>query len=102
MKRHYLEVTPHEWLTHYPRFLKALARRLEKLKDEPLVDRKKMLQYKSLWNKYKGYSDEKKLSVEGQNFRWLLEEFRVSLYAQNLRTSIPVSEKRLKESLEKV
>jgi len=100
--RHYLQTTPHDWLIHYPRFLKALERRLEKLNQEPLVDRKKMLQYKALWQKFKGFSVEKKVSEEGQKFRWLLEEFRVSLFAQNLKTSIPVSEKRLKEQLEKI
>ena len=95
--RHYLQNTPYEWLKHYPRFLRALEKRLEKLSQDPLSDRKRMLQYKSLWQKYKTLSAEKQQSQNGRMFRWMLEEFRVSLFAQQLKTSTPVSEKRLKE-----
>ena len=98
--RHYLQNTSYEWLQHYPRFLKSIERRLEKIQQDPLSDRKRMLQYKTLWQKFKALNEEKRHSPEGQLFRWMLEEFRVSLFAQNLRTSMPVSEKRLKEQLD--
>lgn len=100
--RHYLNDLTSHWLNQYPRFLKAVARRLEKLREDPLADRKKMVQVKSYWQQYKQLDKSRQQSDPARELRWMIEEFRVSLYAQTLKTSMPVSEKRLKEQLKKI
>ena len=96
--------TPFERLQHYPRYLKAVAVRLDKLKANPVRDAQLMAEYAPLWNHYErraiqlaklGMSD-----PQVEQFRWLLEELRVGLYAQELRTPTPVSVKRLQKQWE--
>ncbi|MDH5484753.1 MAG: ATP-dependent RNA helicase HrpA [Gammaproteobacteria bacterium] len=97
----FISETPDSWLIHYPRFLKAINYRLQKIQSAPLDDRKKRLEFSDLWSQYRQRADD--LKVKGRNssqlnyYRWLLEEFRVSLYAQHLKTSLPISTRRLKE-----
>jgi ATP-dependent helicase HrpA len=86
-----------EQLRHYPRYLKGILLRLEKLKQNPAKDRQLRLEMQPLWLDYKKYSKGKISSVEFQGFRWQLEELRISLFAQQLGTSHPVSVPRLKK-----
>jgi ATP-dependent helicase HrpA len=86
-------------LAHYPRYLKAIALRLDKLKAEPARDAQRLAELAALQTPYlrelaarKGRAD-----ARLQEFRWLLEELRVSLFAQELRTPMPVSVKRLQK-----
>ncbi|MDR2689325.1 MAG: ATP-dependent RNA helicase HrpA [Azoarcus sp.] len=88
-------------LAHFPRYLKAAALRLDKLREDPARDAKAMAEWKSLaqaWERETatrrraGFADS-----ELEAFRWLLEELRVGLYAQALKTPIPVSVKRLQK-----
>ena len=95
-KRFIVEVPPAQ-LAHYPRYLKAIALRLDKLKSDPARDQQRMADVAALqapWQREmaarKGVADPRL-----EEFRWLLEELRVSLFAQELRTPIPVSGKRL-------
>lgn len=92
--------TPAVWLVHLPRFLKALEIRLKKLTDAGLSrDMRAMQIIAPLWQRYIDRRDE--LDRRGvvdpniEQYRWMLEEFRVSLFAQELKTSMPVSVQRL-------
>ncbi|GIL06754.1 MAG: ATP-dependent helicase [Betaproteobacteria bacterium] len=89
--------TPAAQLAHYPRYLKAIALRLDKLKSDPARDAQRMNEVAQLQTPFlrelaarKGVADPRL-----EEFRWLLEELRVSLFAQELRTPVPVSVKRL-------
>ena len=82
-------------LRQYPRYLKAILKRLEKLAGDAHKDRALRLQIQSLWDDYKELLKKYGSSAELTEFRWMLEEFRVSLFAQDLGTAYPVSEKRL-------
>jgi ATP-dependent helicase HrpA len=96
--------TPFERLQHYPRYLKAVGVRLDKLKANPTRDAQLMTEYAPLWTNYERRAIQlaKMGAVDPQveQFRWLLEELRVGLYAQELRTPVPVSVKRLQKQWE--
>jgi ATP-dependent helicase HrpA len=94
LPRHFLATTPLEWLPHLPRYLKAVAGRLEKMGRDPGRDESLARQLAALYNKV----DERagcRPDPQLVRFRWLLEELRVSLFAQELKTLQPVSVKRL-------
>ncbi|MFT3962825.1 MAG: ATP-dependent RNA helicase HrpA [Propionivibrio sp.] len=96
--------TPFERLQHFPRYLKAVAMRLDKLKANPSRDAQLMAEYAPLWTNYERRAV--LLARQGvenpqvEQFRWLLEELRVQLFAQELRTPAPVSVKRLQKMWE--
>ena len=93
--------TPWEQLQQLPRYLKALAVRLDKYPGNPERDTKHAAAIAELWKLYQERAD--KLRKTGasdpklEEFRWQIEELRVSLFAQELRTPFPVSVKRLKK-----
>ncbi|WP_231746783.1 ATP-dependent RNA helicase HrpA [Maioricimonas rarisocia] len=94
-------------LRHYPRYLDAILHRLKKLTQGGLAkDRKLTKRLGPYWRRYleaasrEGGSLRRQLAVE--QYHWLLEEYRVSLFAQQLRTAVPVSEKRLDEAWKQV
>ncbi|MDZ7653178.1 MAG: ATP-dependent RNA helicase HrpA [Burkholderiaceae bacterium] len=100
----FIVATPAAQLGHYPRYLKAIAARLDKLKADPVRDAQRqaeLAQLVSPWQREfaarKGVADPRLAE-----FRWLLEELRVSLFAQELRTPMPVSVKRLQKVWESV
>jgi ATP-dependent helicase HrpA len=88
-------------LTHFPRYLKAINVRLEKLRADPARDARltaEWAQAAAPWqraqkDRHGGKNGDPKMN----EFRWLLEELRVSLFAQELRTPMPVSAKRLQK-----
>jgi ATP-dependent helicase HrpA len=95
--KRFLLDTPYVQLQHVPRYLKAMQLRLDKLRADPARDVAKRAELKPLDQRYwrlvadrKGVMDER-----SREYRWLLEELRVSLFAQELRTPQPVSVKRL-------
>ncbi len=95
--RDFIVAVPPAQLAHYPRYLKAIASRLDKLKSDPARDAQRMNEVAALQTPFlrelaarKGVADPRL-----DEFRWLLEELRVSLFAQELRTPMPVSVKRL-------
>jgi ATP-dependent helicase HrpA len=94
--------TPPSQLAHYPRYLKAIALRLDKLKADPARDAQRMSEIARLQAPYLREVAARKGAVDArlQEFRWLLEELRVSLFAQELRTPMPVSVKRLEKAWE--
>lgn len=93
--------TPWEQLQHIPRYLKALRLRIEKQPANPDRDGKNAASIDILWQKWLAEVEKRKktdnASEELLNFRWLIEELRVSLFAQELKTPFPVSIKRLEK-----
>ena len=88
---------------HEARYLKALNRRLDKVAGNARKDAEAMskiapfaVALKQLLASQKGYEPR----PESERLQWMLEEYRVSLFAQDLRTALPVSDKRLADQLE--
>ena len=99
----FLSVTPWQWLQHYPRYLSAISYRLDKLRSgaEPR-DRTGTETVHDLWNQWIGRFAEPERNPQARSadeLRWMLEELRVSLFAQPLGTSVKVSPTRLQKSL---
>jgi ATP-dependent helicase HrpA len=94
--------TPWQHLTQVPRYLKALERRLAKLRDNPERDAKHAAQLGDWWRRYgerKGIAATSgRADPRLEAFRWLLEELAVSLFAQELKTPFPVSYKRVERA----
>jgi ATP-dependent helicase HrpA len=102
----FAEETPLIYLKSMPRYLDAIQKRLEKLSYSPEKDASKLAQLKPLWDEWmeltEKNSDSDNISEELDEFHWMLEEFRVSLFAQELKTTIPVSEARLLKQLKNI
>ncbi len=98
----FLKNTPWEQLQQLPRYLQALRIRLEKYPLQVGKDREATQLLTRLWKQYaerRAYCERHELLDERlDDYRWLLEEFRVSLFAQALGTRVPVSEKRLERA----
>jgi ATP-dependent helicase HrpA len=100
LPKNFLIATPWPQLQHCARYLKAITLRLDKYRADPARDALRLAELKPLEQKYwrlvadrKGQTDARMLE-----FRWLLEELRVSFFAQELRTPQPVSVKRLEKA----
>lgn len=92
----FLIATDREWLTELPRYLKAIQRRLIKLEQAPDRDRLNRIELEPLLERLLNIDANKIERDEKLNqYRWQLEELRVSLFAQELGTKKPVSAKRL-------
>ena len=103
----FLTDTNWQWLREYPRYLKAILQRFDKLKSG---GEQHDIESTSLLAEWQSHYDERLalheslgiVDVELETLRWMLEEYRVSLFAQKLGTSIKVSETRLQKQLEKI
>ncbi len=97
VSKRFLTSTPYGQLQHFPRYLKAITARLEKWRTDPARDAARTLELKPQEQRYWRLVAERKGATDArmQEFRWLLEELRVSFFAQELRTPQPVSIKRL-------
>jgi ATP-dependent helicase HrpA len=97
VNKRFLALTPWTQLQHYARYLKAIVLRLDKYRADPARDAAKLLELKPQEQRYWRLVAERKGAVDDRmlEFRWLLEELRVSFFAQELRTPQPVSVKRL-------
>jgi ATP-dependent helicase HrpA len=95
--RRFLAATPWPQLQHFPRYLKAIVLRLDKVRADPARDAARMAELKPQEQRYWRLVGERKGAADArlQELRWLLEELRVSFFAQELRTPQPVSSKRL-------
>ncbi|MBD7978876.1 ATP-dependent RNA helicase HrpA [Serpens gallinarum] len=91
--------TSHEWLKEYPRYLKAIEQRLDKVGSQLQRDRVWSGELAGYWEQYqarlKKHQQEGKRDANLVLYRWMLEEYRVSLFAQQLGTKMAVSDKRL-------
>ncbi|MDX1593189.1 MAG: ATP-dependent RNA helicase HrpA [Gammaproteobacteria bacterium] len=98
----FVAATPAERLADLPRYLEAARRRLEKAPLEPGRERQRAAELAPWVARWREMRGERPDDPELETYRWLLEEFRVSLYAQELGTAQPVSAKRLARQWERV
>jgi ATP-dependent helicase HrpA len=93
----FLQATPWDRLQHLARYLKAITLRLDKYRADPARDATRLTELRPQEQRYWRLVAERKGAVDERmaEFRWLLEELRVSFFAQELRTPQPVSVKRL-------
>ncbi len=90
-------------LQHYPRYLQALVERLERLALDPHKDRERQQLVAPYWQRYLQYLEQGGEYGEAMDsYRWLLEEYRVSLFAQQLGTRSKVSPQRLEKAWSQV
>jgi ATP-dependent helicase HrpA len=99
MPKRFVAQTTYAQLQHFPRYLKAITLRLDKLKGDPARDAQRLAELRPLDQRYTRRLAELKGTHDARldEFRWLLEELRVSLFAQELRTPQPVSVKRIEK-----
>ncbi len=106
--KNFIAQTPLIWLKRLPRYFKGMTIRLEKAKSDHRRDGLNQMQITSLWEKYeeknKALKEDKNTprvlffaNVQLEEFRWLIEELRISLFAQELKTAQSVSVKRLEK-----
>lgn len=94
---------PADWLAEYPRYLNAIAQRIDKLGGQISRDRAQTLELAPLTEQWQRRAQGKPLwqwPAALLEYRYLLEEYRVSLFAQQLGTRQPVSAKRLRQHWE--
>jgi len=95
----FLSATPWDRLHDLPRYLKAMQSRLDKYAADPERDQRHAASIADLWRRYEERAAKlaraKATDARLEDFRWRIEELRVSLFAQELKTPYPVSHKRL-------
>ena len=95
----FIRDTPYERLQHVPRYLKAINLRIEKLRSNPARDAQCMTQLQPLLQAVQKLRSIQQRDPRVDEFVWLLQELRVSLFAQELKTPVIVSVKRLEKML---
>jgi ATP-dependent helicase HrpA len=103
----FLTHIPWGWLEHYPRYFQAISVRMRKLTQGGLSrDTQALSQLEPLLAKYKAraqrHAEFGTVDAELEQFRWMLEELRVSLFAQELGTSLSISMQRMEKQWQKV
>ncbi|MBP8133074.1 MAG: ATP-dependent RNA helicase HrpA [Zoogloea sp.] len=101
MPKNFLVALPYERIAQIPRYLKGVTVRIDKLRTSPARDAQLMAEWKSLAQPFeREWLAKAKAGVTDpqlEEFRWMLEELRIGLFAQELRTPMPVSVKRLQK-----
>jgi ATP-dependent helicase HrpA len=104
MGKRFIQATPWAQLAHLPRYLKGVTLRLDKLRADPARDSQRLAELRPVEQRWLRTQAERKGAIDARltEYRWLLEELRVSLFAQELRTPQPVSVKRLDKAWEQL
>jgi len=89
-----------QWLSHLSRYLDAVVVRVEQARLDPATDLLRQKKVEPFWSRYLDCEFDYSEPVE--NWRYLLEEYRVSVFAQGLKTSVRVSARRLEQAWEEV
>ena len=93
--RGFVATAPYEKLKLYPRYFKALEKRIERAKVDKTRDRSKMARFEPYWTQYYALITDKNARIADRaalsEYRWLLEEYRISLFAQEMKTTDRVS-----------
>ena len=98
----FIESTPRPWFDYLPRYLKAVNRRIERLPPNVRRDAELSAKVRPFATALRTFMAEPVISgvrPELEELRWMIEEFRVSLFAQELKTMVRVSEKRLEDQV---
>jgi len=102
----FMSATRWQYLQHLPRYLKGMILRLDKYNKNPERDQEQTIPIASLWKQYEQrLHKHQQMGITDPNlemFRWQLEELRISLFSQELKTPAPVSVKRLQKLWESV
>jgi ATP-dependent helicase HrpA len=96
---------PPQWLRQFPRYLRAIELRLGKLRQGNPRDPKLSAALRPYWERYRARVPEpggERGHAALEHYRWMLEEYRVSLFSQDLGTAVPVSPERLERQWEEV
>ena len=103
LPRNFLAVIPHGQLRQIPRYLKALATRMERARLNPGKDQERAQAVAPYLAKLNALAAGRPKSADDrqrlEEFRWMVEEYKVSVFAQELGTAFPISPKRLDEYL---
>ena len=91
----FVSATPVRWLPHLARYLRAAIQRLDKLSGGTGRERKQAATVRRYQEYYEHAVASGRTGKAVEEFRWLVEELRVSLFAQGLGTSVKVSPERL-------
>lgn len=101
LHKNFILETHNDNLNNFSRYLNAIDKRLDKIQDNPERDRKARIEISTLWEDYKkraiALEKNHQHSEQLEQYRWLLEEYRISLFAQEIKTLAPISTKRLKK-----
>jgi ATP-dependent helicase HrpA len=99
LPKNFIAATPWAALAHLPRYLKAITVRLDKIRADSARDAQKLAELRPQEQRYSRLLAERKGQHDArlEEVRWLLQELRVSFFAQELRTPQPVSIKRLEK-----
>ena len=91
--------TPLKFLRHFKRYLNGARTRLDRARVSPTSDAAREMRFDGYWQRYRkalaAKSPARPAPETLTRYRWMLEEFRISIFAQELKTAYPVSEKRL-------
>jgi len=102
LHKNFVLETHQENLIHFSRYLKGIEKRLEKIQANPDRDRRARVEITALWTEYQNRANalikNNQHSEQLEQYRWMLEEYRISLFAQEIGTLVPVSAKRLKKA----
>ena len=101
----FLATTSYAQLAHLPRYLKALLIRIERAALNPVKDQERARQlapYLEALKKFATTPPPASTRPQLEEFRWMVEEFKVSLFAQELGTAFSISARRLDQQLEKL
>ncbi len=91
--RHFLSSTPIEWLKRYPFYLKGMQLRIERLKNNLSRELKLFEEFQPLWQAF--CDPKRKIKGDRETLRWWFQEWRLSLFAQELKAMVPVSAQKL-------
>ncbi|HSX51001.1 MAG TPA: ATP-dependent RNA helicase HrpA [Cellvibrio sp.] len=97
--------TPSQWLSQYPKYMRGIQQRLEKAALNPQKDKLQLAEVAPHWQRLADYLTKEGEYRMAQNtalmeYRWWIEELRISLFAQTLKTQVPVSAKRMDKQWE--
>lgn len=95
--------TPYMWFRRIPQYFKAAVIRTEKLQIDPKRDANWTVIVEPYIQKHQQFKEKKNMGVQIINeievLKWMVEEFKVSVYAQGIKTAMPISEKRLEKQI---
>lgn len=101
VSKDFVRTTPEEWFKQITRYLKALEVRLDKIEQDPSKDQLAIRQIQPLLKTYHAFAQEPAYQEQPGlvEIRWLLEELRISLFAQPMKTLMPISIPRIEKKL---
>jgi len=101
ISKDFVRQTPEIWFNQIERYLKALQVRLQKLDQDPSKDQKSIRQFQPILKMYQNIAQEPAYQNQPGlvEIRWMLEELRVSLFSQPMKTLKPVSIQRLEKQI---